>query len=184
MINSMFRKGLVFGIIVLFIGVGLSPVVTAVNSDTRDDEPKNISDVSEASDDYEEIITLIGGIGSITTVKRLGLFLREVNISPFIPFGGSISITGLRRSNGRVKIYHEIGNIGFVNVSRFRGFSLPREVGSYIIGIAFGDIEYNLSSFTYLNNWRTNWFNGYFYPLDYSVNRLISSQRIIGYIGK
>ena len=145
--KGLFRKGLVFGIIMLLICVALSPVVTAVDNDTRDGEPVENSD-SEASDDYEEIITLIYAIGRITTVKRLLLFLREVKISPHLPFGGGgIKLFGLRRSNGGVEKYREYGNRGFVNVSRFRGFSLPGEKGDFIIGIAFGNIEYNLSTF-------------------------------------
>ncbi len=146
--NCLWKKGLVLGIIVLVVAAGLSPVVTAVDNDTRDDEPIDNSDVSEASDDYEEIITLIYAIGRITTVKRLLLFLREVKISPHLPFGGGgIKLFGWRRSNGGVEKYREYGNRGFVNVSRFRGFSLPGEKGDFIIGIAFGNIEYNLSTF-------------------------------------
>ena len=141
------KKIVVFGIIFLFIGIGFSTVVTAYNNEINNSyKAIDSSNDSGASDDYEEIITLIGGIGSITLVKRLGLFLCEVRISTFIPFGGSISVTGLRRSNGHLEIFHEIGNMGYVNASRFMGFCLPREVGSYITGIAFGNIEYKITS--------------------------------------
>jgi len=145
--KGLFRKGFVFGIIVLFIGAGLSLVVTAVENNIKNsDESIDSSNDSGASDDYKEIITLIGGTCRINSVKRLGLFLREVNISPYYLLGGGyiISLNGLRRSNGRVEIYEEYANVGYVNVSRFRGLILQKKVGYFIIGIAFGDIEYKL----------------------------------------
>ena len=142
---GLWKKGLVLGIILLFVGVGLSSVVIAFDNDTEaDDVPIGNSDDHKASDDYEEIITLIIGSGSITTEKRLLLFLREVTIRTGVWGSGDISLFGLRLSNGHVEIYREWGNSGSVYVPRFRGLGSPEGYWGNLIGIAFGNIQNNL----------------------------------------
>ena len=68
--NPVLYKTLVVGVIVLFIGIGIQPAIAII-------EPEN-TDESRVSDDYQEIITFIYGIGTINWIKRRGIFRGEI----------------------------------------------------------------------------------------------------------
>ena len=141
--HSFYRKRIVLGLIILFVGVGLSPVVKAFDNNLETVYvPIENSDDHKVSDDYEEIITLIIAHGDITSIKLSGLFLREVSIMTHVWCEPGINLYGLRRSNGRVEIYQVTNLRGTVHIPRFRAFTYGIIFDSTITGIAFGNIDY------------------------------------------
>jgi hypothetical protein len=141
---DLYKKGLVLGIIVLFIGISTIPEINAVDGDTDDLIDKSINNFEIKSfDDYEEIITLITGGGHINWIKRKGLFRGEILIET-CPWCKGINLIGLRHSNGSIELFREY-NLEFpyggpyLHIPSFIGWAR----GSGIEGIAIGDIDIN-----------------------------------------
>ena len=132
--NPVLYKTLVVGVIVLFIGIGIQPAIAII-------EPEN-TDESRVSDDYQEIITFIYGIGTINWIKRRGIFRGEIETNQ--EQKAILCLGGLRLSNSGMEKYNITG-VGYVYASRFIGFSAMSPIMEYTItGVAFGNIEWEL----------------------------------------
>ena len=71
-------------VILLFVGVALSPVITADDNNTEmDDVSIDNSNENGKSDSYKEIITLIYGNGRFNWIFRRGLFRGSAVIRTF-----------------------------------------------------------------------------------------------------
>ena len=136
--RSMLYKILVMVVIFLFIGVALSPVITAV-----DNEPIDNSDEIGASEDYKEIITYIGGSCYDVFLNRKGI-IRDVEL--FSMSGGTIiDIRGWRRKSSGfgLESFSEI-NIDYLHAPRFLGIIYSHGPSAFAVnGIAFGNIEWS-----------------------------------------
>lgn len=143
---GLWKKGLVVGIIVLFVTVSLSPVVTAVNNKTEaDDEPLDNSDDIGTSDEYEEIITFITGYAWLDWIKRRGYFRGEVNLICYKQ-SSFIILFGFRRSESGIEFYNELIAEDIVYAYRFIGYSTGYSYYMFdpgILGIAIGNIEWS-----------------------------------------
>jgi hypothetical protein len=131
--SILFKRTLVIGVIILFIGVGFKSAFA--NDVYIIKETKENTDEIGISDDYHEIITWIDGSGDINWINRRGLFRGEVQIvgeGHPIP---TIRLHGYRFSNGDVEYYYM--SVFDVHLYFFRGFS----IGDFIFGIALGNIE-------------------------------------------
>ncbi len=141
--NKIWKKALVVGIIVLFIGIGIQPALA--NDVYINKEKKENTDESGASDDYQEIITFIFGYGKMNWINRRGILRGEVETNKEIIT--VLSLRGLRLSDSGVEKYN-ITEVGYVYAPRFIGFSgklpyLLSETDYYsTIGLAFGNIEW------------------------------------------
>ena len=133
--TSRVYKFLVAGVIVLFIGISLSPCIKAV------DKFKINTEEIGATAEYKEIITYIFGWWvSLNWINRRGFFRGEVNMTnnDF----GIFKLSGLRLNNGSIEYFEE--SAIFVYAYRFigyytgtNGFGTP-----CIQGITLGDIEW------------------------------------------
>ena len=132
--KRIWKKALVVGIIVLFIGVGIQPALA--NDVYINKEKKENTDESGASDDYQEIITFIFGYAELNWIKRRGIFRGEILLYR-CPWCSGIDLFGLRRSNGGVEIYQE-HDLDSVHVPRFIGLAFM----DFEWGIAIGNIEW------------------------------------------
>ena len=92
------KNFLVVGITTLFLGIALSPVISAVNNDTddMDDKSSGNSEIG-TSEYYDEIITFIKGGGDLNWIERRGLFRGEVLLICCYQ-SGLINLSGYRRS--------------------------------------------------------------------------------------
>ena len=133
---------MVLGVILLFIGVTLSPVITAF------DNNKSIDNfvLVKTSDNYKEIITIIRGYAEINWIERRGYFRGEVNLTwdGYHPYG-FINLSGYRHSEEGIEYYNVIV-MGFVYAYRFICFSSGYSYGWMapgIVGIAIGNIEWS-----------------------------------------
>ena len=130
-------KTLVIEVILIFIGVAISPIITAIDYDTNtSDESTNGIEI-DLLDDYDEIVTWIGGSGHIYVNQRLGFLLWDIDINRCGIHGGP-NLFGLRHSNDSIEIYSE-RDLSHVHVPRFRGFLGEPQI---IMGIALGNIEW------------------------------------------
>jgi len=94
--TSCVKNGLVFGVILLFIGVAVQPVITAVDNDTDvNDISIDNSDEIEPLDDYKEIFTHIDGVCRNFTVKRRGIFIHR-GVEMYAHGSWGITISGIR----------------------------------------------------------------------------------------
>ncbi|UCF12210.1 MAG: hypothetical protein JSW06_09235 [Thermoplasmatales archaeon] len=131
------RKGLVLGIIILFVWIAIAPGITAVDNDTEDGYKSIYNSEIGISDDYEEIITWIIGnmYVNFNWIKRRGFIRGEVEIE-VKPWNGILFLFGLRKVNGSVEIYSD-GHVYRIHAYRFIGYEI-----NGIWGIAFGNIEW------------------------------------------
>ena len=142
--KNLLCKTLVMGIVVLFIGMSITPSVAV---DTLKKPSMPISDKTGASDDYQEIITFIFGYGKINWINRKGILRGEVETDKEIIT--VLSLRGLRLSDSGVEKYN-ITEVGYVYAPHFIGSSgklpyLLSETDYYsTIGVAFGNIEWEL----------------------------------------
>jgi hypothetical protein len=132
--NTLFKKGLIVGIIILFIGVSVLSSVSSkdvsVYNDTIFDDNKEI----ETSDDYSEIFTHIDGWCWSIEEKRKSIFIHHgVEL-----WGYSLNIKGIRFP---FNIFDE--DAYYVKVpSLFGRINYDRQ--PYIVnGVAFGNIEWS-----------------------------------------
>jgi len=140
---GLWKKGLVLGIILLFIAVELSPIILADDKNFKaDDEPIDNYDNYRTSDDYKEIITLIiGNRAWFDWIKRRGIFRGEVELGPVDwSHGGGIDLIGLGRYNGGLKIFTE--SVHSVHAYRFIGFREFSDGPNTFFGFALGNIEW------------------------------------------
>ena len=126
-------KTLVIGIILLFIGISISPVITAVFNDTEVNYEPTVTSKKKSYDEYEEIITLIRGPGRFTWIEKKGILRGEIEIERITGFGGP-NLFGLRHSNGGRERYRE-ENVVYVRAYDF--IRLPMRWG-----IALGNIDW------------------------------------------
>ena len=139
--NPVLYKSLVVGVIFLFLGVGVQSAIP--NELYINKETKENTDESGASDDYQEIITIILGYGKMNWINRRGILRGEVETNKEIIT--ILSLRGLRLSDSGVEKYN-ITEVGYVYAPRFIGFSartIMIDVYS-TIGVAFGNIEWEL----------------------------------------
>jgi len=137
--KRLFRKGLVLGIILLFVAGSISPLVTAIDNVTevKDEDVDNFND-SGTSDDYKEIITFISGGDNSEWINRKGFFRGEIFIYGGSPWGIPIALWGLRLTNGKVEKYSMI-EARSVHAYFFRGFIFD---GTQALGYALGNIDW------------------------------------------
>ena len=137
---ALFSKTLVFGLIVLFIGVGIQSGIA--NEFFTNMETKEKTEYNRASDDYQEIITFIIGYGQINWIERRGIFRGEVETNQ--ERQAILILGGLRLSNGGMEKYN-LSGVGYVYATRFIGFSAMTILMEHgIFGVAFGNIEWEL----------------------------------------
>lgn len=126
-------RTLAIGIILLFIGISISPVISAVYDDTEVAyKPREILR-EEKSDEYEEIITLIRGPGRFAWIEKRGILRGEIEIERITGFGGP-NLFGIRHSNGGRERFRE-ENVIYVHATDF--IRLPMRWG-----IAIGNIDW------------------------------------------
>jgi len=129
-------KPLVLGIIILLIGISISPVITAIDidKDTGDNSMDN-SNENRKHDVYKEIITLVYGSGNFHWIFRRGLFRGEADI--WVSEYDKLFLNGYRFSKeGNVEYYFE--SVGDIYVYHYRGFHDETS----IFGIALGNIDW------------------------------------------
>jgi hypothetical protein len=137
--KGLYRKGFVFGLILLFIIGSISSIVTAINDDTEyEDEEINNFNESEGFDNHIEIITFINGGYDFTWTERRGFFRGEVEIWGKVGWEIPLDLFGLRITNGRLEIF-SIGVI-YAHVYFFRGFCLGEDKTAF--GYALGNIDW------------------------------------------
>ena len=134
----MLYKSLVIGVIVLFIGIALSPGITAA------DKLKSNCKEIESTAEYKEIITYIVGLWvTLNWINRRGNYRGEVNMTNMDggDFGG-FRLSGYRWSNGGIEYFEEFAI--FVYAYRFIGYSGMSDWGHpFVRGITLGDIEWS-----------------------------------------
>ena len=131
--NASHRRTLVFGVIVLFLIVGIYPA-SAIDTDKESNHP--------IPDEYEEIITFIKGYALLNWIDRKGYFRGEVNIT-LSAMISQIKLSGFRRSQGGIEHFDE--TVDYVHVYSFIGYSTDYSYSEFaptIIGIAIGNIEW------------------------------------------
>jgi len=136
--KGLLRKGLVLGILLLFVAISLSPLVTAIKNE---DEALDNSTESSSSDYYKEIITLImGNRVYFNWIQRKGIFRGEVNLLADYSHGGKINLIGLGHYNGSMKIIYEsvysVHAYHFIGIREFSSGPTP------FFGFALGNIEW------------------------------------------
>jgi len=144
--TSCVKIGLVMVVILLFFGVALFPVITAVDNDTDDVDDESIDNFNEngKSDSYKEIITLIYGNGRFNWLFRRGLFRGSAVIRTF--GYDELYLQGFRLSKeGNIEYYS--GFCEYIDIYFYRGFDRPipsLSIGPItvgIFGIALGNIN-------------------------------------------
>ena len=139
--KSVYRKGLVLGIIVLFIGIAIAPGITAVDNDIEERNETIYNSEIGTSDDYKEIITFVRGEGHEKWIFRRGIFRGSLQIG-FCGRCKGVELSGLRRSNGSIERYYHkvVPGEGGIKIPIFIGIVIPLS----ILGIAIGNIEYGM----------------------------------------
>ena len=136
--TSSIKNGLVVGVILLFVGVALSPVITAVDNDKSIDN----SDEIGASDDYREIITFIEGSWYTDTELLFGNFY--IGSIEMWGYQGENEILGFKRFLGIPfgPLFQE--DVVYIKARLFIGVLTPMMQDYEIVrGIAFGNIEWS-----------------------------------------
>ena len=137
--DNIFRKGLVLGIIALFVVVSISSVVTAIYNDSNTDyELMYKSKKYGKSDGYKEIITFISGGEDSNWINRNGFFRGEVKSESGGSWGIPLHLSGLRQTNGRLERYSI--SVLYVHAYLFRGFITK---DSQVYGYALGNIQWS-----------------------------------------
>jgi hypothetical protein len=139
--NKILRKGLVIGIIILFVGVGILSSVSSKDISFSDDKIIEDNDEIEPIDNYDEIISFINGGGYIDWddgcsgfiqhdfyVFSADIFIKAFTKNPLKPFYTATA------NEIHMDLY--IGGIGC-------GPASPGELKCYLIGVAIGDIEWS-----------------------------------------
>ncbi len=144
------KKALVIGVILLFIGVGLSPVITAVDNDTDVDESYEKCEI-RASDTHREIISFIED--DCAGVEIRGISLIHIGVYRICLFRHVEIYTWGNRwidLNGYKFPTKDDPEITFrvqakqVIAPFFIGYYLPASPGcEYVRGIALGNIEWS-----------------------------------------
>ena len=135
--TSCVKNGLVFGVILLFIGVAVQPVITAVDNDTDvNDISIDNSDEIEPLDDYKEIFTHIDGVCRNFTVKRRGIFIHR-GVEMYAHGSWGITISGIRFP---FNFFEE--DVYYVKVPCLIGILIYKST-CHVNGFAFGNIEWS-----------------------------------------
>ena len=144
--NTLFRKGLVVGIILLFVVVGFLSCVSSrdlsiYNKKMLKDEIESIDNTKiRASDDFNEIITyIVSDWAGGNWIKRRGIFRGEVTIF-WKPWCECIDLYGLRFSNGKIERYQEL-SVNHVHIPHYIGYINFKHYKTR--GIALGNIEWS-----------------------------------------
>ncbi len=127
------KKPLIVGIIMLFLSTACLPALAS--------EGKHglVSPTTDQVDNNDEIITFISGSTfEGIAIHRWGI-IRDVSI--YAIFGGTgLDIEGWKRNPTERFFYSGVNSI---HAPRFLGFSVPTSPGVFVIGIAFGNIEWS-----------------------------------------
>ena len=152
--NDCFKKALVVGIIVLFIGVSVLTSVSSKdisNSDVKmlEYDTKSVENNEiETFDNYKEIITRINGYAELKWIKIRGSFHGRYYGEAEIIKGDNdgVNLLGIRLTNGCKKFFYESYRdyiyaprfIGHSGISMVPGHSWQR----FTSGWAFGNIDW------------------------------------------
>ena len=138
--NTLFKKGLVVGIIILLVGVS---VLSSVSSRYLSvSNKKTINDINEieTSDDYTEIFTFIDAY-------VYGLNLKGIGPIYYIELWGvdnTIDIQGYKSPLFPIINSHFVVSTDHVIAPQFIGIYYHVTVDTYSVkGIAFGNIEWS-----------------------------------------
>ena len=137
------KNKIVLGLSILAVVVlVLASFSSAVDVTTDvDNELRDNSEIGTLDEDvYEEIITRIGGEGSIDWIKRMGLIRGEAKI--YQGDYGHLKIWGYRCCNGGWEKFYYKG-IFSVHAPRFIGFTTIGGFDPFVFGLAFDNIEWS-----------------------------------------
>ena len=139
--NTLFKKGLVAGMIILFVGVSILSSVSSKNVSISYDKVVYDNNEIEPLDEYTEIVSFINGGGYIDWddgcsgfiqhdfyVFSADIFIKAFTKNPLKPFYTATA------NEIHMDLY--IGGIGC-------GPASPGELKCYLIGVAIGDIEWS-----------------------------------------
>ena len=138
--KKILRKGLVVGIIILFVGVGVLSSVSSKDVSVSKDIIKEDNTETPLWDDYDERFAVIRGTGSFTDYERwYGGFIGPWGIVINLSFySGTFNILAFTKNPSK-PIYKVEANK--LTIKRFVGIFI---IGDYfygsIVGYAFGDI--------------------------------------------
>jgi len=147
-VNKSIKKGLVFIVIVFFVGITTQSNISAIDEETEEYYNIKVSNEIRIIDEYEEIITFIKGYAVINWIDCRGLFCGEVNLTWNNYQIGFINLSGFRRSESGIEYYNESIAVtdGFVYVYHFIGFSTGYSFPEFsppVVGIALGNIKWS-----------------------------------------
>jgi hypothetical protein len=117
--DRLFKKVLVIGIIILFVGVSVLSSVSSKDVSVSKDRIFDDNNEIETSDDYSEIFTYINGYCDYIKAKRIGI-LVHFNVELWAdPWG--LTISGIKKPFNRFEedVYEVIVPcfIGFIDTS-------------------------------------------------------------------
>jgi hypothetical protein len=137
--SALLYKTLVVGIIVLFIGMGVQPVIGSIQP-FIESEVKDIPNPEPLNEEYVEIKTNIHGVYTNFQVNS-GFIIRDVTITANVGLD-YLRISGLRWEEGKNLPVKFTVPVEWVRAPVFIGFCYQTFHQSRVNGIAFGNIEY------------------------------------------
>ena len=139
--NKILRKGLVVGIIILFIGVGVLSSVSSKDVSVSKDIIKKDNNETPLWDDYDERFAIIVGSGDFTYYERRQMWGHIIPIGIVINisfYHGTFNILAFTKNPSK-PIYKVEANK--LIIKRFIGyFHIIDYYYGAIMGYAFGDI--------------------------------------------
>jgi hypothetical protein len=137
MVKTPVNRFLVFGVIVLFLGI--SSTTLGFNVNNNENKLRDNSEIL-GTDDYLEIFTRVDGYGYSMKWGRC-IFPFYFNIKMYDISNRRIEIWGLRFPGGDSLYFHE--NVGYLEARLFIGFAIA-DPGVWAIanGIIFGNIKW------------------------------------------
>ena len=142
--NTLFKKGLVIGIIILFIGVSVLSSVSSKDVSVYNDniEENNVS--NELFDNNEEMFTRIGACVYQGDLKLKGDgLIKELELRDNYENRTQIGIWGFKKPLYPLKESYFTAKPKHLYSSRFIGFCFQfEELYALVNGVAFGNIEW------------------------------------------
>ena len=138
--RNLFGKGLVVGIIVLFVGIGVLSNVSSKEISVSKDIIKEDNAETPLWDEYDEKFAVIRGTGHFTDYEEwYGGYFGPVGIVINLSFsGGTFHILAFTKNPSK-PIYKVEANK--LTIKKFIGsFQIPSYYFGFLVGYAFGDI--------------------------------------------
>jgi len=141
--NTIFKKGLVIGIIILFIGVGVLSSVSSKDISISDDKILKDNNVIEQMDNNEEIITYISGEVGLDYCTWEGILLKKVELWTMGDPYCYLEITGYKKPLFPLGDSKFNANPTHIIAERFFGFiGLSNDWFYSVSGFAIGNIDW------------------------------------------